>query len=1433
MISASEKLLPQMYEGVLILLSSSMASLGLILPKKYCHECFDLARHAGHKYSYRVGIMGCCDCGDEKMLKSETFCAKHQPFARRDSLSSLLPEYYQIYGPIIWGSIAKKLHLQLCQLLPDDALAQNISTVQVLQTVLLLLSDIFRISPLFHHFIVQALLQAFPGHLTTHACTLGDSREATEHPCSCTVLDNVMKYVLYLCDNRQISEFLAQLFKVRHDFAVAFLKSFWQNYVYIIRLTPKCQQRFDFLDNIMRKVNIIDEDIKLNLPQYADVYFYSVELAFEQVLMNPENVDDNELTLYRGLMHDYKRFYNKNGLLTDHLIREAGLIKRFVALAAKLQYVNSIVPLSAHIMYEQKGINANITRAISYLIEMYNYTFRYYAYDDPYINMELFSLLLQTIKRDMEDPSNKSLTNTVNTPLFRMLAISLDSLVFKSAVPFVQIRGTLSDFARFPEDDLCRVLDYALKRTARGLAFIAEIEAGYWVYYGESASSLQKCVEDERRYSLLYVDITLIQLLVSILPTVSSSLFELFGADTLLFPSQPESAATGKTKDDESKSRRLADKLLFLICSALFNDVAATEIFVCAAAVHPALRDLVEYTLRKEATLVVLREEEKARMYEALSMDQLIKFLPQFLRISESKGFLSGLFEINSALRDKVGYKVSAEACNYMNLFNIPSTKGFVNAEYNIQAIKKLPHLHVDPFAERVLHPQQEVFRTELTSKLLFTAPVAAQLLRIIRKERELFHCNIIQVSALRLLYEFSRVDFPHFTEEDKKSIKEILERPAPDQENNACSVALETVIARLASRPAPSSEEKKHPGNPEEDDKKLSIKERQKLIAEEFTKRRLMFEQKNKDELKDVVDKDTSSDACLFCQESTSRADFTARPYGYLCFLTTSGIYRKAYLETSKGFVAQHPEAKIVMPKLHTTKERNCIFHNCGHVMHVACFERYAKNTPLKIYFCPLCKNPFNTLLPALVEPVPHDSALCKTIQYFLDPFNNEPMRDMSPLQSILMLFMNLFCTSLSLTDLSSLHNFLNTKQKYYKSCVDCVLSLLHPEVAEIAQRYFNESTKQQARTLPLCQQSTVICYKVFSYIFLNYAKTGKMPADIPQTLLSAVTAGLHCYIFQSGMKMYMLDQGNDVDKDSLDNEVLCAALADIYKNRRDAVNEDLVAFLRKMVFLKGVIEKWDYADHSMDRVRDVITASLSPAAAISEFFKILGITTDPVDYLRGRLENDPSFPFNGKNEKVCDIANMLSPHTEKRLSPDAAFFMCTTPLHFELISLPQNYSDLFRKYYPLCCQHCKKSEKNKCLCLVCGEIVCANASCCKFSIQREGTQSELIGELNYHTISCCGGSSVFLSLCHGTLIMQSGRLGVEIASFYANSFGEEIATYCKNSEPHLDSTEFAKYFFNHEKYQYLRDMLALGRDKYEILREVNKGSDIVRENV
>eukprot|EP00826_Nyctotherus_ovalis_P028426 TRINITY_DN22459_c0_g1_i1.p1 TRINITY_DN22459_c0_g1~~TRINITY_DN22459_c0_g1_i1.p1 ORF type:complete len:242 (-),score=73.48 TRINITY_DN22459_c0_g1_i1:10-735(-) len=211
--------------------------------------------------------------------------------------------------------------------------------------------------------------------------------------------------------------------------------------------------------------------------------------------------------------------------------------------------------------------------------------------------------------------------------------------------------------------------------------------------------------------------------------------------------------------------------------------------------------------------------------------------------------------------------------------------------------MKKLPNIVLSPFEEGFMLPFHKAISTELKSKLVFTKEVVEQSVRIVEKNTEAFKSEIVQIFALKIVYEVlsgSRSEL--LTGEMKESLREEFQK-TQSEVTTSYSHLVERILELLSVAhrlPVQQAEEQKH----QKDSRAQMIKERQKKIAQEFLKKQQVFAMKNQANLNEVIisPQNSSLDCCSYCKEDTSKATFSEKPFGYLCFLTTSGIYKKAY---------------------------------------------------------------------------------------------------------------------------------------------------------------------------------------------------------------------------------------------------------------------------------------------------------------------------------------------------------------------------------------------------------------------------------------------------------------------------------------------------------------------------------------------------------
>jgi len=1434
----------------------------------YCHECFDIEKHKNHKYIYQVGTAGCCDCGDEVSLKPESFCEKHKFSYKENPSMGLLPPYNQIYGPIICEHLMKRLHKMLCEIPHDQLINPVKDTILSMQNVFMLLSNIFRLSPLFIDIIANCMLLKFNDHETTHVCEYKENKGENEgklHICTCSVLDNIIKYVLHLTENKIISEFLSQLAKLHKEFGQAFLSSFWKNYPYIAKLSNKRQMSADFLEKILWQVISICPTLENCVLPYFNSILYVFDNLASQIIITPGNFDEAKFKAAECLLFDYRYFFNREGSLSQYLITQTVFVEKIIRILSRLQYVNHVIPIKEHIPYELLGINLNIYKAIHQFIEIVCYTFRHYDYKNTEINAYIFKVLFEEIKNDYKIIINKSFINTANTPLFMGFMIILAGYIHKTKITrIIDILPNLCELTNTPKVEILLIFDYISQRQIKVFQFLAKIDAGYWVHYGD-AINLLKIFEEESRHDLTYLNICLLQICLAIFGLNNDnhkekSIFAILGINELL-------KEVVLYDNDKNKLKRLLEKIVSLILQILFNDIAIlSTILKCSYDFQGKMPNeninlFIENFYRKEISMLFIKEDEKERIYESVNFDLFIENIPYYLRVQNYENYFIDLFTRKEYPNEKICYKPNSQILNYMNLFNLASEKGkgLVNIELNIKGLKKvLNQQKINLFKTNfMIVPIQfiENINKILIENYLLNENISKEtqefILKIIKKDTEIYNNEMLQFINLKFIYEILLLDTKQiqaffntdFIIQIYTSINKFIENIKPENSYFDTFSELQNLLLNkhnslLKIFPEISYQNNSQKSLPENSESSIKTKnrERQLQILAQYKAQQDKFKSKNIPEISSSTSifSDQNLEKCCICTAPMQKCEFSRNPYGYFCFLTTSGIYHRAYFDTGKQITSQYEKISIPGIKPHILPERCKIFHSCGHMMHLSCFESYTKTRESKIYQCPACKNPMNSILPSIEnQTLIKDIKIMKNVYEFFEPFRNDVMEETMSLSIIVIHFMDLLNTAISLVDLTNIHEIFVTKQKYFKCCLNSILSIISQDNFSEVSRYFEDTNRVNMRNLPMQNQTQVVTSRIFYNIFTHWAKSGKMQDDLEIMLKNNFLNGICIFLIQSAVKYYLLIyKNNELNKDEIAN--LGNEIAKIFTEKKEEIEKEFLHFLKKLIFIKSIIENWDYNDSSLENIRNILNKNnKSDSEKIQELLDILNISENPFIYLIEKLNNNENIFCYTKSAKLENILKKLGPRVDKKITPDISFYLTTTKLDFRFVTLPGSYSDLFLKFYPQICQQCKKSDQNKCLCLTCGAIVCANSACCRFFINKESRPVESIGEVTNHTLLCCGGTGIFLYLYYGTLILQSDKLGVQISSFYINKYGKDISFFCKNNGLPFTSTEFSKYLLNETKYKELREIIATGKEKYVIWQEINKGSGIVRSNV
>lgn len=142
-------------------------------------------------------------------------------------------------------------------------------------------------------------------------------------------------------------------------------------------------------------------------------------------------------------------------------------------------------------------------------------------------------------------------------------------------------------------------------------------------------------------------------------------------------------------------------------------------------------------------------------------------------------------------------------------------------------------------------------------------------------------------------------------------------------------------------------------------------------------------------------------------------------------------------------------------------------------------------------------------------------------------------------------------------------------------------------------------------------------------------------------------------------------------------------------------------------------------------------------------------------------------------------------------------------------LLGLPREYERLFTYYHEQPCQKCKNVPKESSICLLCGTIVCIKQTCCKEQDCCEAVR---------HSISCGGGTGIFLVITSTYIIVIRGHRACLWGSLYLDDYDEEDRDlkrgkplYLSEDRFNLLESQWLSHRFAHTKHNWVwhRDSL------------------------
>ncbi|XP_055526440.1 E3 ubiquitin-protein ligase Ubr3 [Wyeomyia smithii] len=117
------------------------------------------------------------------------------------------------------------------------------------------------------------------------------------------------------------------------------------------------------------------------------------------------------------------------------------------------------------------------------------------------------------------------------------------------------------------------------------------------------------------------------------------------------------------------------------------------------------------------------------------------------------------------------------------------------------------------------------------------------------------------------------------------------------------------------------------------------------------------------------------------------------------------------------------------------------------------------------------------------------------------------------------------------------------------------------------------------------------------------------------------------------------------------------------------------------------------------------------------------------------------------------------------------------------KLLRLPREYERLFTYYHEQPCLKCQNVPKESSICLLCGTIVCLKQACCKEQECCEAVK---------HSVTCGGGTGIFLMVTSTYIIIIRGRRACLWGSLYLDDYDEEDRDLKRGKPLYLSEDRF-----------------------------------------
>lgn len=336
---------------------------------------------------------------------------------------------------------------------------------------------------------------------------------------------------------------------------------------------------------------------------------------------------------------------------------------------------------------------------------------------------------------------------------------------------------------------------------------------------------------------------------------------------------------------------------------------------------------------------------------------------------------------------------------------------------------------------------------------------------------------------------------------------------------------------------------------------------------------------------------------------------------------------------------------------------------------------------------------------------------------------------------------------------------------------------------------------------------------------------------AQVTQVLLrSTVMDGLDSVVYtEEQEKMEEQDIAHILQ---LREQVLafCGAekLQDVVKHPRllvRMIQTNVCQFCRQAVILCRVLFRGAGANASE---YSTFVSSLRVSSNVEEMCQALGVPTivqlaqsptlvSQMQHWAAQLGRDPS----SLNTATARCRPLPVPFHHLLLQPSTSNkLMYSTTTFPESLTpntrFPNQYIDLYNRMSTFKCPETDKlSSKNAAICLVCGTVVCAIASCCRVEAAHDNATSShhrdtSVGACSSHTDECGAGVGVFFMVQHSIVLFVFQSRNVYFRSLYVDSHGEDDEYLRRGRE----------LFFNPQRLASILELYVMHQIPAEVIR-------------